>query len=435
MTQPARPIAIVAVSFLAVVAMALFAVQVRYVAALLDLVPVPEASAASLTDPDALSAAVDGRIVAEYCSEAVAARDPGNPAGRTTTSLAFDDAWFAADASAYNHDLATSCAVLSAVCNSESRFYSSDGAEDPYAERTLAALGFQRVRTESYALRSSMLDQIAALLNGTHDTAAYTFASKRLQPTGDTLVFVGVRGTYGAEWLSNFSILGAGGRPDHEGFRAAEQEVAQALADYLDELGADPARTRIVATGHSRGGSIANLLAAELVDRADGPDALAPANGVFAYTFAAPCTTRSGTRGSASYEGIYNIVNPSDIVPQLPLSAWGYGRYGTTVELPGVADARFAPLFSAMQQAYERNTGTIDPCSVDSLAELDAFGAEAAGSLPTADSFLSPPGIIAAVQELAGVDVGQALVSHYPDTYIAWMQAVDGEQLSFAQAA
>ena len=38
----------------------------------------------------------------------------------TSTQMTFDDAWLRADSHTYNHDLATACAVLSAVVNSES---------------------------------------------------------------------------------------------------------------------------------------------------------------------------------------------------------------------------------------------------------------------------------------------------------------------------
>ena len=43
----------------------------------------------------------------------------------------------------------------------------------PYAERTLGALGFHDVRTESYAMRSSVLDEVSSLLVGSSDVAAY----------------------------------------------------------------------------------------------------------------------------------------------------------------------------------------------------------------------------------------------------------------------
>ena len=188
-------------------------------------------------------------------------------------------------------------------------------------------------------------------------------------------------------------------------------------------------------TGHSRGGAIANLLAADLIDRADGPDALASADAVYAYTFAAPCPTKSANRGDDAYAGIFNIVNPSDLVPQLPLPAWGYGRYGTTVELPGYASTRFASSLALMQQAYQANTGLLDSYSPDALERLDSFDAQASQSLPTLESLLNPFGIFTAVRELLEVDLGLAFTSHCPDTYIAWMQAVDARALSFTQRA
>ena len=249
-------------------------------------------------------------------------------------------------------------------------------------------------------------------------------------------MFVGIRGSYGAEWVSNFNLPDAASPDaDHRGFKTAEQEVAQALERYLDEIGADPARTRILVTGHSRGGAIANLLAADLIDRADGPGALASADAIYAYTFAAPCPTKSADRGDNAYAGIFNIVNPSDLVPQLPLPAWGYGRYGTTVELPGYASTRFASSLALMQQAYQANTGLLDSYSPDALERLDSFDAQASQSLPTLESLLNPFGIFTAVRELLEVDLGLAFTSHCPDTYIAWMQAVDARALSFTQRA
>lgn len=371
-------------------------------------------------------------VAAEYCSEVVSASDPANPAGRTSTQLTFDDAWILRDSGTYQHDLATSCAVLSAVCNSESQFYSGVPDSIPYAEQTLGRLGFHDVRTESYALRSSILDEVSSLLMGSPDVAAYTLAGKTLasdgagQPT--TLIFVGIRGTYGAEWLSNFNILGRSAKdPDHRGFKAAEEEVEAAVRDYARELGADPSRTRILVTGHSRGGAIANLLAADLANPHDGDAALAPSSGIFAYTFAAPCATRAGNRHDPVFDGIFNVVNEADIVTQLPLSSWGFGRYGSTIELPSASSARFDDAYATAQNAYRQNTGFALGCDEDALAALHAFGSKASGHVPAAEDLASPLGIFGTIQSLIGLDVSAALDAHYPDTYIAWMQALEGD--------
>lgn len=413
----------------------LLVIQMRYVGTTTGLLPTTRVNPTSIEAP---RPSADGTIVADYCSEAVTTSGFENLSGRTSTVLSFDDAWFAHDARVYQHDLATACAVLTAVCNSESQYYSNVEGALPYAEQALTALGFDDVRTESYALRSNILDELGALLAGTHDVAAYTFASKTVADAGKsgaaTLVFVGIRGSYGVEWLSNFNLAeAASGSADHRGFRAAEDEVERALAAYVRDIGADPSRTRILITGHSRGGAIANLLAARLDDLSGTADALAPASGVFAYTFAAPGATREAGRQDAAYSNIFNIVNETDIVPQLPLSIWGYGRYGTTVTLPSVTSAGFDDSFDTMQAAFERNTGVALACDEDSLAALDAFEEKVARTLPSADALASPSGIVGAVQALFGLDIGAALASHYPDTYIAWMQSTESSHLSFTK--
>ena len=301
----------------------------------------------------------------------------------------------------------------------------------------LGALGFDDVRTDSYALRSGILDEIGALFAGSHDVAAYTLASKTVPgkkgepPT--TILFVGIRGSYGIVWLSNFNFMNPVDA-DHQGFKAAEREIEEALFDYARERGADPAHTRVLVTGHSRGGAIANLLAARL-DNLDGsPQQLAPARNVFAYTFAAPCATKTPDRQAASYGNVFNIVNESDIVPQLPLSIWGYGRYGTNVVLPDASSATFAATLDDMQDAYRRNTGMEYRPNEGALDSLVSFEAEAARNVPDVDSLASPAGIFGALQTLAGLDCIAAIDAHCPDTYIAWMQATDPGNLTFRSA-
>lgn len=434
--RTASALAAVAVCFLL---LALSLVQLRYVGVTMGLIPTVHVSANAVAPSETLS---NGTVVAEYCSEAASVGGPAGldvAAGRTSTPLSFDDAWFAQDARAYQHDLATACAVLTAVCNSESQYYSNVAGARPYVEQTLGALGFSDVRTESYAQRSDILDELGALFAGTHDVAAYTFASKAVPgPEGQpcTLIFVGIRGSYGVEWISNFNLADAGeGSGDHRGFAAAEEEVARALAAYASDVGANPAATRILITGHSRGGAIANLLAARL-DHADGTAGeLAPASGVYAYTFATPGCTRSAEHGNARYGNVFNVLNQADIVPQLPLSIWGYERYGTDVTLPSVSSAGFDALYGSMRRAFERNTGVKLSCDESTLAALDAFEDRASGVLPSADALASPTGIAGAVQTLLGTDAGAALMSHCPDSYIAWMQSVSGTSLSYDSPA
>lgn len=415
----------------------LFLIQARYVGTAAGILPTTRVDSSAV---EAAPLQSDGTVIAEYCSEAVTANGLDNLSGRTSTVLAFDDAWFSRNSHSYQHDLATACAVLTAVCNSESQYYSKVQGARPYAEQTLAALGFHDVRTESYALRSDILDELGALLSGSAgSSAAYTVASKTIlgghggadKPL--TLVFVGVRGSYGTDWLSNFNLSSASGEnADHEGFRTAADQVEAALGAYVRGIGADPQHTRILLTGHSRGGAVANLLAARLDELAGTDGQLAPASGVYAYTFAAPGATRAAQRHEATYGNIFNIVNATDIVPQLPLSTWGYGRYGTTVTLPGTSSAGFDASYSTMCAAFERNTGVSLDLDEESLAALGSFQDKAASALPSADELASPAGIVGIARTLLGIDIGAALASHYPDTYIAWMQSMSSSSLSFA---
>lgn len=449
----ARVVAIVVACLLVA---ALLAVEARYADAAGvrggAASPAPAAAWAAGAEGPATAATAPSRrvVAAEYLSEAAAlASWAGHPAARGGASarLAWDDRWLLADSFSYNHDLARACAVLSAVCNAESCWYSGAAGGRPFAERALASLGFTAIRTDSYAWRSSLLDEVGAFLTGSHEGVAYTFASKVVDAPGEgpvTLVFAGVRGSYGFEWLTNLN-LGEG--PDHDGYRAAKAELARALYAYVADLGADPASTRILVTGHSRGGAVANLLAAGLDDLAGTSQALAPASGVFAYTFAAPASTRAA--GEGCHGNIFNVVGEGDLVPRLPLASWGYGRHGVTVTIPrdgraasggaaaaGAGDALGpsdgAP--AAMASAFRANTGVgFDAGGARRAADaLDAFEAEAAAL--TADDGTPPaPGELAsALGALAALDPAAVLASHYPDAYIAWLQSLDEADLAFA---
>ena len=93
MARPRRPIAsVINASLTALALVGLFVVQAYFVGGAVGLLPAAHAEMPALAAADV----PDGPIMVDYCSEAVAARDPGNPSGRTSTSVELDDAWFAA---------------------------------------------------------------------------------------------------------------------------------------------------------------------------------------------------------------------------------------------------------------------------------------------------------------------------------------------------
>lgn len=371
----------------------------------------------------------------QYCSEIVAIHDPSNTSGVVQTSLAFDDSWFSADPGTYNHELAVTCSVLAAICNSESHYYSDIHESSAYAEEALASLGFTDIQTDSYRMRSHPLDQMGAFFSGSHDVAAYAFASKKIKTSPgveETLVFVGVRGSYGAEWLSNIKILNdTTSNSDHKGFKKAEGEIEEALTKYVWDIGADPSTVKLLITGHSRGGSVANLLGADFNNGKTPFEDMISADGIFTYTYASPASTQNESRDHSKYDNIFNIINPSDIVCQLPLASWNYGRYGVTVSLPGTDDADFKILHNEMQIKHIRNTGYGNPCTTEDLSHLATFEESTSQSIPNAEKLFTPFGIFEAIRALCSIDYIKALYVHYPDSYISWMQAVERHDLVF----
>ena len=164
------------------------------------------------------------------------------------------------------------------------------------------------------------------------------------------VLMIAMRGTFGRdEWLSNMNACnswGTGNNPNpgdipllHEGFRLAANAVEEALERYVLEQAIDLTSAKIIITGHSRGAAVANILGARLNECADGAEAnifaaLRRAN-IYVYTFATPNTVLLPENHVTSelYRNIFNIINPEDMVPLVPLSAWNYRRYGRNLYL------------------------------------------------------------------------------------------------------
>ena len=173
---------------------------------------------------------------------------------------------------------------------------------------------------------------------------------------------------------------------------------------------------------------MANLLASY----ADTVSALATADDVRAYTFATPNCTSSADAREAAYDNIFNVLNPADLVPQLPLASWGYERYGRDVWLPGEGDASFSDLEGAMGESYLRSMGTESPVEPGDRVVVERFAeriGERAGSF---DELVSPAGLVELVGAVAQVDVVHLLANHYPNTYVAWLDVAGAEDLTFS---
>lgn len=396
------------------------------------------------------AAEVDGRttVHAEYTSVAAGSNT-------VTTDFVWDDNWFFEDSTTYNHELATACSVLSAVANSESEYYQKNSGAKPYMEDLLAQMGFEKADTSSYQYRSEIKDEVANIFNNGTNVTAYTVASKHVKSstTGEEklLVMLSVRGTYGTEWLGNLDSSYSGdvmegfglGEGDYEGFSEAAGQMADAVFSYIESLGEDTDMkdVALLFTGHSRGAATSNMAAAYIdsltveleeineKNEADGlgsVDAYPLQKSIYCYTFATPEHTTNKDCHSATYANIFNIINPSDIVPRVPLAAWGFDRYGTDYYLPEPGVENFDEEYEKVKELYKQEMGTDAKYDPSDAAVLDKLIAQLGEENPTVESFESLAGMVDAIKDIVTEsDIVRVIQSHVPNVYIAWMQTID----------
>ena len=267
----------------------------------------------------------------------------------------YSDDFFLGKPKAYNPSLATLSMAFSMASFSSNKIKEDFQKQAGNAVDFLKKCGFSEVEIPPYFLRES-----------TPSGVAYALASKHIgDRKGFTLIAVGVRGAnYGREWSSNFYV---GEGDDHEGFALAAKKVKIAVEEYI---ASHPFKgeIRFWITGYSRGAAIANCLAHEI------PSISLPKKmklgGVYAYCFACPNLTQS----SGDKDPIFNIINPSDIVPRMPFGSWGYRRYGTDIDFPSPKVGSYDSLLASTSSFREEDFG--DPrrfelCSLDMAHILD----------------------------------------------------------------
>jgi len=221
-------------------------------------------------------------------------------------------------------------------------------AEDPETfdpaknvEDYMLNAGFTDIRKDDYSKETSIY------------TISTAIGNQLMEHEGEepfTLIAVGVcGGEYKNEWQSNIT---AGNGELHEGFRSASDLLIDRIAGYIATRGIK-GRIKIWISGFSRAAAVANLTAARLTQ-----SGAFPKEDVYGYTFATPAAVLNPP--DTGYENIFNILCPTDMVPQVMPAQWGYGRYGKDLWLPVQEFSSLGELAAEERETMIKETFGID---------------------------------------------------------------------------
>ena len=181
-----------------------------------------------------------------------------------------------------------------------------------------------------------------------NDYVDYSIGYKEYKGYNIYLVVIKGTGT-NYDWFSNFN-LGTGDY--HQGFKLAADGVLNTINSKVNTT-----NNIFLVTGHSRGAAVANIVAAELTMKGN----LASSNHIFGYTYACPAVKIGA---DTSYSNIRNYNNPGDAIPELPLSRWGYERYGITINLSTQSD---------IYQNFEQRFKSVETKAYAGILNTDSF--------------------------------------------------------------
>lgn len=245
----------------------------------------------------------------------------------STISYKLSRTWFRTSNSTYNSKLAAASSIATALAYDGNYLFLDDGEQ--IGSSSVNALSewmayHGMIHFESYDLHESRFQ-----IRDCHKSKMYiAHTSITVGGVSESIICVVIRGTYGnSEWESNFDIGSTSEFSsysewtevtNHRGFDITANRLNGLLDDYIDTYCSDTTNVLWI-TGHSRGGAVANLLAAKRVSAGDN---------VFCYTFASPATTTNANANTSDYNCIFNIINRDDIVTKLPLASWSFVRFG-----------------------------------------------------------------------------------------------------------
>ena len=247
--------------------------------------------------------------------------------------LYYSDDYFRQSSTIYNPHLATLSIYMSKYSQNPGGPNSLDDQywfthQSERVEKFLEAIGFDNFAcNEDYMTRSAF------------DTIGVAVASRKIDD--DTLLACTVRsGGYFNEWENNV-FLGDGSKSDymHEGWYNAANKVIDFLGKYIQTKNISGHIKRWM-SGFSRGGATINITAGLLDNKIahEGGDQTLPnvtleKSGLYAYTFEAPQGASTSSMNvdrpdTDTYNNIFNIVNPTDMVTKVAMSKMHFTRFG-----------------------------------------------------------------------------------------------------------
>ena len=225
---------------------------------------------------------------------------------KLTDSFYYTDAWFEAEPETRNDALALiSMQMVAAAVDNDAN---GSGAA------LLKQIGFEQVGFHGFGSEDP-------------DDCAYTWGTKRIDDY--TLVTIVVQSsaldkeTKTKGWTQNFIVNDETCQGEHAAFAKA----ANKALDGIVALGVE-GKVKYWITGQSRGGALANLIAAKLPAILEEQGAVNA--GIYAYTFESPAVVDADL-AQDGFNYIHNYLCYDDIVTKIPM--WGMTRYGNAYEL------------------------------------------------------------------------------------------------------
>lgn len=158
----------------------------------------------------------------------------------------------------------------------------------------------------------------------TKDSIGFAIGRKEFDKTA--VVVVTVRGFgYDSEWISNFEVGKTG---DHKGYNDSAVKVIDGIKNYLKDV--NKPNIKILVTGYSKGGAIANQVGKLLVDDIASYEKISKDN-LYVYSFNSPQTTIQ-KNDLEKYNNIFVYYSKNDVVHHI-LPSLGFNNVGNQIDI------------------------------------------------------------------------------------------------------